>query len=214
MKTDCLILAAPKDCHTLYDAHQLNLADLQRIEQNPHLAKRLDWQSSRFLKQQLPKNHTQLSISHKKGHAALIASCQPQDTLGIDLEYAQTRDFLALASLCCSTIEQQWLAIQADVQQAFYQLWTLKEALIKAHHGQLTDMPSWGLVPHVQTGIQIPMLKQALQAHTTVIDKHWYLSVVYPEQSLQTPQDMFRGFSHWQNLRPIWQAWPAAMIEQ
>ncbi len=209
MKTDCIILATPIGCHTQYDAHRLNPMDQLRVKQHPQLAQRIDWQSSRFLKQQLPPNHIQLSLGHKKGHAALIASTEPKDTLGIDIEYAKQRDFLALSTLCCSCIEQQWLAQQTNVQQAFYQLWTLKEALIKAYHGQLSDMPTWSLVSDISIGIEMPNLSTPLQAHTAIIHNDWYLSVLYPAH-YPHPQDLYQGFLHWQQPKPIWQRWPTA----
>lgn len=50
-----------------------------------------------------------MSLPYKKGQAALIASSS-NIKLGIDLEYAKKRDFIALSQFCCTECEQRWLA--------------------------------------------------------------------------------------------------------
>lgn len=204
MKNHCLVLLTSADSSNLYDRHKLGFADQQRIQQFPQLAQRLDWQNSRFLKQQLPSHYSYTSLTHKNGCAALIASasCCP---LGIDLEYVQQRDFLALSTLCCSELEQEWLTQQQDLATSFYQLWTLKEALIKAHHGQLSDLCKWSLIQPAKSSIHIPTLQ--LQAYTAVIKQSWFLSVVYPAIYTDVTK-CTQIFGAWNKHDIIWHRWP------
>ena len=206
MKNHYQILLTSADISNLYDAKLLDNTDFKRLQRHPQLAQRSDWISSRFLKQQLAHGYTHLSLTHKKGYAALIA-CTKLCPIGIDMEYAQQRDFLALAKLCYTEIEQQWLSEQHNIATSFYQLWTLKEALIKADHGQLTDMRHWSLIPAAHQEIQIPVLPISIQAYTAIIDKNWYISVIFPEY-FPPPQQCTHIFGHWSKHDIIWQHWP------
>ncbi|PIT12423.1 hypothetical protein BGI30_02595 [Snodgrassella alvi] len=210
MNHDCLILLASADVSGQYSSLKLDQADKQRLQQYPRLAQRIDWQSSRFLKQQLSASYSRFSLTHKKGHAGLIACSSVQHIPGIDMEYAQERDFLALAQLCYSDNEQQWLAQQPDLSTAFYQLWTLKEAFIKISHGQLTDMRRWCLIPTGYDGIHIPALNSPVQAYSCVIDEHWHISVVYPASCSVLAQNCTYGFGHWHNYAFNWHQWPVS----
>lgn len=206
---DFCLLFCSSDGHIYYDEQQLTPEDQKRIQITPKLSFKKDWQSSRYLKQVVPINYQSLSLSHKKAHAALIATTRCHAPLGIDIEYCQDRDFMALAQLCCTTHEQIWLQQQPDVNTAFYQLWTLKESIIKAHHGQLADMKQWPLVSDVQAGIQLPPTPTPLQAYSALLTDHWLLSLVYPRSLPALRQVHCQGFGLWQMLQPHWQAWPS-----
>ncbi len=166
-----------------YQADLLDSCDKKRTIQNPKLHNKLDWQASRALKQTLPKQQNKYSLSHKKGHIALLSTHLQAACIGIDIEYCQNRNFLALSQLCCTPKEQEWLAKQPNTNTAFYQLWTLKEALIKAHRGQLTDMPKWSLIHNIQQGIQLPP-HSGLQGFSTQIHGDWFIGFVVPEHVL------------------------------
>lgn len=64
----------------------------------------------------------------------------PADSIriGVDLERIKPRAFAEHLPLFATQNEVAWWARQPDPAIAFYQLWTLKEALIKAEHPQHT----------------------------------------------------------------------------
>ncbi len=69
-----------------------------------------------------------LSLTHS-GRLAVAALCAGGD-LGIDLECRRPRDFAALAARAFGPREQA--AVAADGENAFYRIWTLREAFAKA----------------------------------------------------------------------------------
>lgn len=210
MNQDCLILLASSEVSGQYNNLKLDQADKQRLQKNPHLAQRTDWQSSRFLKQQLSAFYKRLSLTHKKGYAGLIACSSIQHIPGIDMEYAQERDFISLAKLCCTDNEQKWLSEQQNLSSSFYQLWTLKEALIKVRHGQLSDMHQYNLIPDGYDGIYIPALDIPVQAYSCIVDNCWHISVVYPAVCSASPLNCTYGFGRWHNYKFNWHQWPVS----
>jgi 4'-phosphopantetheinyl transferase len=97
--------------------------------------RRLDWRSSRALLQRAaPGPGERHSLSHTHGHAALAAG--PADLrLGVDLEWLAARDYVSMATLAFAAGEAAWLEAMDDEsarRDAFYTLWTLKEACAKA----------------------------------------------------------------------------------
>ncbi|MBF0804409.1 MULTISPECIES: 4'-phosphopantetheinyl transferase superfamily protein [Neisseria] len=138
----CRIAAA--DWAQNYREEQLDPADLGRLTRNPALARRLDWQVSRALKQ--TASGFCLSLSHSNGHAALLAGHTQGTSAGVDIEYLRLRDFNRLAKWVFSPEECLWWQQSPDPQIDFYRLWTIKEALLKA--GRLNfpaDMKKVGL---------------------------------------------------------------------
>lgn len=126
-KLTCLI--AGEHCARFYDEARLDAADQIRLRANPGLDARTDWRVSRFLKQQAvcPVR----SLSHSRGSAALL--CGPGHlSAGVDIEAMQPRDFAALAQWMASEEEAAALASDGLPAGSFYELWTLKEALLKA----------------------------------------------------------------------------------
>ena len=95
---------------------------------------------SRALLQILGARERATSISHKLGHA-VVASAPPGWQLGVDLEQMRARDVLRLSAWMASDAEAAALAALPPDQalRHFYQLWTFKEAMIKAR-GQ--DFPA------------------------------------------------------------------------
>lgn len=131
-----LLLADSQVCQWYQSTH-LDDADTQRIQRTPALAQRPDWQVSRFLKQ-----HTSLpilSLSHSHQLAALLAASCPISA-GVDVEKIRPRNFFALAQWVCNEAEIAYL--QSDVltlPERFYQLWCVKEALLKATNQSFPD---------------------------------------------------------------------------
>lgn len=91
MLAPCLYFTTPATAD--YRPALLDAADRARLQHQPRLAQRADWQSSRALKQHLPQPRPPYSLSHKKGHAVLLCGAP---VLGVDMETLQERDFTAL----------------------------------------------------------------------------------------------------------------------
>ena len=70
-------------------------------------------------------------MSHSAGHAALALG-YGVDALGVDLEHVRPRRFADLLPAFARPEEEAWWQQSPDPGQAFYRLWTLKEALFKA----------------------------------------------------------------------------------
>lgn len=85
-----------------------------------------------YLIQAEPKHHLGFNLSHSQ-QTALIAVIRDRE-VGVDLEYIRPVELLELADRFFSAREAQWLrSIPAAQQQpAFFQLWTAKEAYLKA----------------------------------------------------------------------------------
>ncbi|UOO83608.1 4'-phosphopantetheinyl transferase family protein [Neisseria dumasiana] len=128
-KLICL-LAAPR-CAGLYREEGLDEQDKKRVIQTPSLTRRADWRVSRYLKQQavLPV----LSLSHSHGSAAVLTG-YGVERAGVDIEYMRLRDFPALAEWVASPQEREYLAQRGWQREDFYELWTLKESLLKAEN--------------------------------------------------------------------------------
>ena len=81
-------------------------------------------------------------MSHSAGHAALALGWGV-DALGVDLEHTRARPFEDLLPAFARPEEEAWWQQSPDPGQAFYRLWTLKEALFKA---QSADAEPKGLM--------------------------------------------------------------------
>lgn len=139
-----IILLAAADWAAHYRADGLDLPDRIRVQRQPALAHRRDWQVSRALKH--AAGGEVRSLAHSQGAAALLCGIGRREAAGIDIERCRLRDFHGLAEWVMSAEERQWWAACADQTAAFYALWTLKEALIKAADLDFpADMPRVGL---------------------------------------------------------------------
>ncbi|MDO4693811.1 MAG: 4'-phosphopantetheinyl transferase superfamily protein [Eikenella sp.] len=134
--TVCL---AAEDCAAGYRADALCAPDRRRLAEHPQLAKRPDWQTSRFLRRIMQDDGCGC-LSHSGGCAAWSPAGS-----GIDLETLRPRRFNAWAELVCSADEQNWLRQHGATTEAHYLLWTLKEALLKAAGLTWADLPRVGL---------------------------------------------------------------------
>lgn len=97
--------------------------------------KQCDWKASRLLLHAAgPELTDSRSLAHSHGYAALAIG--PGLTrVGVDIEVLSERNFAAIAQLAYGSDESDWLDSLADEtrqRSAFYELWTLKEASIKA----------------------------------------------------------------------------------
>ena len=188
-----LLLAGP-DCVHRYRHALLDAADHLRCQQQPALAQRIDWQSSRFLKQQRRRlaPNTLTTLSHSHGDAALLYG--QQDALGVDLEQMRPRNFVALLPWCARDEEIQWWQQQPSPTLAFYRLWTLKEALIKAANLDFpADLRRTGLfrLPEGgwRIGIDHPQCHPCWHGFSHAVSTHMMLSCVWPQAN--APQTLF-----------------------
>jgi 4'-phosphopantetheinyl transferase len=91
-------------------------------------------------KPQLTQHQLQFNISHSQHWLCIALATVP---VGVDIEFsreAPTRPWLALAKRFFTPHEYQYLTEQpADkLMHAFFQLWTQKEAVLKAHGGGIS----------------------------------------------------------------------------
>lgn len=128
-----------------YSPYLLDSKDQARLKQTPSLNERMNWRTSRAAKQWLNQYYPEqtLCLSHKNDHAFISAAPQK---VGVDLEIFKPRNVTALAEQVCTVEEQRFISHSADPLHTFYQLWTIKEAFIKAEDLRFpTDMKAVGL---------------------------------------------------------------------
>ncbi|ALM83387.1 hypothetical protein ASB57_10775 [Bordetella sp. N] len=121
-----------------YDPGGLAPADAARAGRARTPRAELEWRVSRAALRQagvgtLGDAPRAWSLSHSNGHA-LVAHGPAGWQVGVDLERRRVRDVEALAEWCCDEAEQAHLLtlLESERLTFFYQLWTLKEAFIKA----------------------------------------------------------------------------------
>ena len=176
---------AGSDSAAHYQPQALDEGDRQRLNKHPALAQRADWQVSRFLKQQAAA--PVLSLSHSRG-AALLAAGSDLGAVGVDIEYLKPRDFAALAQWCCSPQERQWLSAFGWQAEAYYRLWCLKEAMIKAAGLSFpADLPQAGLRWQANGGIGLYAAGQAWQGVSARCGD-WVLAAVWQAEKNLQPQ--------------------------
>lgn len=165
-----------------YDAQTLNANDRERLQKSPALAERTQWQTSRALLHRLRSQYpaASLSLSHKHDHA-LVAIHLEQDKPGADLEYLRPRDVIALAQQTCSPEEIAHMAQTNEPKIFFYQLWTLKEALVKAEDLRFpTDLRRVGLDP--ASGQLRATRDTAYRWISLLLDERWIASAIWPDR--------------------------------
>ena len=181
-----IVLAAP-DWAAQYDAGRLSASAQQQAARRHSAKAQQDWQVSRALLQAVPLTpNTAYALSHSHGHAALFHAADPTMRLGVDLERIKPRQTLALAEGCCSAAEYAYLARLDEAMRllAFYRLWTLKEALLKAtglaFPADLRRV-GWGL----QSGAAKPTVRvddgsdRRWHAYSAILANEWALAAVW-----------------------------------
>ena len=126
--------AAPEAAGSL-DMSRLNADDIDAYSRIKGARRLRDWRASRSLLQAVGPDLTESrSLAHSQGHAAL-ATGPGLTRVGVDLEVLSERNFAAIAQIAYGSDESDWLGSLSDPtgqRNAFYELWTLKEASIKA----------------------------------------------------------------------------------
>ena len=91
-----------------------------------------------------------ISLSHTKGLIAVAVAAE--GAIGIDVEHHRTRDFVALAEQAFGPAEQAEVAVHGA--EAFYRIWTLREAMAKATgEGLALAIHRRDLAENIVTGI-------------------------------------------------------------
>lgn len=80
-----------------------------------------------------------ISISHSKNIVVVAISLQKQP-IGVDIEFQKERNFLELINSLGSENERVLFQKNPDKKRMFYQLWTAKEAYIKAFQMTLSEL--------------------------------------------------------------------------
>jgi 4'-phosphopantetheinyl transferase len=90
----------------------------------------LEFRTNRHGKPYLRGREIQFNMSHSHD-AIAIAFCH--DLVGIDIEYVRQALYSrSLSDSCLTAGERAWLLDQENHEIAFYRIWTLKEAAVKA----------------------------------------------------------------------------------
>lgn len=110
------------------------------------------------------------NLSHSENFALVAVS---KHEVGVDIEIIADRDEMQLAKRFFATAEYQWLTSlpQDQMQNAFFQIWSRKEAIIKATGLGLVQL---GLETFVTTPID-DTLCQLPELHMASIPKSYYL---------------------------------------
>ncbi|SSY80582.1 4'-phosphopantetheinyl transferase superfamily protein [Alysiella crassa] len=136
----CIYYAAP-DFAVWYDPNRLSAADQVRMKQS------LDWRTSRAIQNYVQQENGVFSHSH--GHALYAVSDVSgslKTRFGVDLEYVQTREFATWHEQQIISDDELIFLQQSCSPINYYALWTLKESLIKANHGEWADLANVGVM--------------------------------------------------------------------
>ena len=174
---------APPSLAARYREHDLDAADRARLRTTPHLSERPQWRTSRALLAHLRNAYPGYipCLSHKHDHA-LVALGRHKP--GADLESLRTRNYFALAAHSFTAQEQDWLRAHPEPQSAFYQLWTLKEALIKAEN---LRFPAGLRQTGLHGGELFSVSRRPYRWLTLCLDEHWIISAVWPDIGTHRP---------------------------
>lgn len=194
---------AGPDLAAEYDASRLSPEDREREADRLRGRTAGEWRVSRALKSRLATPYRAASLSHSHGHALWAATSQ-HDAIGVDLERIRAIDVLAVAALIATDAELHWLKTLngSERSQAFYRLWTLKEALIKAGGGAFpADMTEVGLaapgsladLSDCRAGLVLAgrqwhvrgLGARAWHGVSAILDPHWAMAAVWPAARLR-----------------------------
>lgn len=84
---------------------------------------------------EFPVEHIDFNISHSGDWVAVIlnVASNSECAVGIDIEHCKkVRNYTALLQHFAAQKEQDWFAKQTNSEQAFYQIWCLREAVLKS----------------------------------------------------------------------------------
>lgn len=103
---------------------KLSKKDKRRLKNTQSLLSLISFKKSRTALLKVPKKRY-ITLSHKQQACVIVSS---SNKVGVDMEILENREFHGIADFCFNDKEKQY---STDIIK-FYQIFTLKEALIKA----------------------------------------------------------------------------------
>lgn len=113
------------------------------------------------------------NLSHAYGKA--IYAIALEENIGIDIEYIREIEVLSLAKRFFCNSEYQWLnSLDLEAQySAFFQLWTCKEAYLKATGEGLVGLQEVEIFTPLDSNLKILKISQ-----NSELAKHWTLQTI------------------------------------
>lgn len=128
------LLYIPENFSKFYDLVSLDDKDKLRIKNFPHLTQKPEWRAARvgkFLVRNYFKTNN-FSLTHKKNNCLFSLF---EGISGVDLEFIhKKRDIFAISKEVFSPQERELMEKAQNPYEFFYQLWTIKESIIKAEN--------------------------------------------------------------------------------
>ena len=121
-----------------FSPKMLDRKDRRRLKRYPNLANSNSFKLSRCLKFKA-KKRGKICLSHKENIAVLAIS---KEKVGVDVEELKQRNFDGAIKFCFNKKESEIYANAKDKMQKFYEIYTAKEAVIKAKNLAFSDLGS------------------------------------------------------------------------
>lgn len=116
-----------------FSIRNLSKKDKTKVRNNPNLLKNKNFLISRSLLQKY-KIKRNFCLTHKENFSFAVYGKK----FAIDAETLKDRDFNAISKICFNQNEKEILKNSKDIKVSFYQIWTLKEAVLKISKSNLT----------------------------------------------------------------------------
>ncbi|WP_148815240.1 4'-phosphopantetheinyl transferase family protein, partial [Campylobacter concisus] len=123
-----------------FNLKMLDRKDRRKLKKYPNLANQNSFKLSRYLKFKA-KKRGKICLSHKENIAVLAIS---KEKVGVDAEELKERNFGGVIKFCFSKKESEIYVNAKDKMQKFYEIYTAKEAVIKAKNLAFSDLASVG----------------------------------------------------------------------
>ena len=123
-----------------FSPKMLDRKDRMKLKKYPNLANQNSFKLSRCLKFRA-KKRGKICFSHKENIAVLAIS---KEKVGVDVEELKERNFDGVIKFCFNKKESEIYANAnaKDKMQKFYEIYTAKEAVIKAKNLAFSDLAS------------------------------------------------------------------------
>lgn len=119
-----------------FSPKMLSRKDRRRLKKYPNLANSNSFKLSRCLNYKA-KKRGKICLSHKENIAVLAIS---KEKVGVDVEELKERNFNSAVEFCFNKKESEIYANAKDKMQKFYEIYTAKEAVIKAKNLAFSDL--------------------------------------------------------------------------
>ena len=121
-----------------FGKRMLDKKERRKLKKYPNLANLNPFKLSRCLKFKA-KKRGKICLSHKENIAVLAIS---KEKVGVDVEELKQRNFDGAIKFCFNKKESEIYANAKDKMQKFYEIYTAKEAVIKAKNLAFSDLGS------------------------------------------------------------------------